>query len=79
MQGTNNYLKGLIVQRYGTQKAFLMALEEGGLSICEARLSRILHRRARPNAAEKRQIAWRLQRSAKELSGRTGRRLRDDP
>ncbi len=76
MLGTNNKLKGLIIERYGTQKDFLVALEDAGFSMCEAWLSRILHRRARPNAAEKRQIAWRLQRSAKELFGENGEAAR---
>jgi hypothetical protein len=72
MLGTNNKLKALIIERYGTQKDFLVALEDAGFSMCEARLSRILHRRARPNAEERRVFAWRLQKPAKDLFGENG-------
>ena len=67
MVTSNSFLKGLIIQRYGTQKSFLIALEDGGLSMGEARLSRIIHRRAKPTPEEVRMIAWKLQRSIGEL------------
>jgi hypothetical protein len=69
MRQTNFYLKGLIVQKYGGHKPFLIALANGagGIEINESRLSRIVHRRVKPTRAEMRAISWRLQESMEQL------------
>jgi hypothetical protein len=59
----NTYLKGRIVEKFGGSKSFVIALAngKGGVQIREDRLSRIIHRRVKPTAAEKRAICWKLQ------------------
>lgn len=58
----NFRLKGLIIERFGTQ-----ARAAREFQINEFRLSRIIHGRAAATDKDKRTIAWKLQRPIKDL------------
>jgi len=71
MQQPNYYLKGLIYEADGTIIEFARAV-----NINESRLSRIIHRRVRPNQKEKQKIAWHLQRTIEDIFDEHSRRER---
>jgi hypothetical protein len=62
MQQPNYYLKALLIQSDGT---IINAARSVGIH--ESRLSRIIHRRVRPNQKERQKIAWHLQRSIEDV------------
>lgn len=65
----NYFLKGLIIQKYGGYKPFILALKEkkNGVRINEMRLSRIVNGRLSPTKQERRWFSWVLQVPADEL------------
>ncbi len=67
MQGPNYKLKGLLIAADGTLTVAARKVE-----IREDRLSRIIHNRVKPSREECQRIAWRLQRSVKEIFGGSG-------
>lgn len=57
-----NFVKGLFIMADGS-----ICDAARAVSIHENRLSRIIHRRVKPNSDEKRRIAWHLQKPISEL------------
>jgi hypothetical protein len=69
MRQSNRILKAAIIERYGTQKNFLLSLNDGpnGIRINENRLTRIITGRTSTTAEERRAFAWKLQRPMSDL------------
>ena len=60
-------LKGKLITQFGTLTQAARVFADAGLSINEARLGRLIHRRAVFTPEEKRVMAWKLQKPISEL------------
>ena len=60
-------LKGKLITQFGTLTQAARDLADAGVNINEARLSRLIHRRAVFTPEEKRVISWKLQKPIVEL------------